>query len=129
MFSVVGEPLMNCRLVPGAGEGALQHKLVVVARLQAVLLQKRLERRSQPGDVEDGLDRATVAAAADERAVRPLAQREVEGADEDGLARAGLARDDIVAGLQLERQVGHQGEVLDAQGRQHVAVPPSEFGG
>ena len=54
---------------------------------------------------------------------------EVERADEDGFARAGFAGDDVVAGLQLQRQVGHQGEVLDAQRRQHVAVPRAEFGG
>ena len=107
-----------------AGEGALQEKLVVGARFEAVFLQERSERRAEPGDVEGGLDGATVAAAANEGAVRPLAQGEVEGANEDGLAGAGLARNDVVAGLQLERQVGHEGEVLDAQGRQHVAVPP-----
>ena len=107
----------------GAGEGALEEKLVVGARLEAVFLQKRLEGRAEPGDVEGGLDGATVAAAANEGAVGALAQGEVEGADEDGFAGAGFARNDVVAGLQLERQVGHEGEVLDAQGRQHVAVP------
>ena len=112
-----------------AGEGALQEELVVRARFKTVLLQERLERRAEAGDVEGGLDRATVAAAANEGAVRPLAQGEVEGANEDGLAGAGLARNDVVAGLQLERQVGHEGEVLDAQGRQHVTVPAAEFGG
>ncbi len=129
MFSVVGEPLMNCRLVPAAGERPFQDKLMVLARLQPVLRQKRFERRLESGDVEDRLHRATVAAAADERAVRPLAQGEVQGADEDGLPRAGLACDDVVARLQLERQVGHEGEVLDAQGRQHVAVPPVNLAG
>ena len=107
----------------GAGEGALQDELVVLARLQAIVLQKRLQRGFEPGHVEDRLDGATVAATADERAVGALAQREVEGADEDGLACAGLAGDDVVAGLPFKGQVGHQGEVLDAQGRQHVAVP------
>ncbi len=40
MASVVGEPLMNWRLAPAAGEGALEDELVVLAGLQAVLLQE-----------------------------------------------------------------------------------------
>jgi hypothetical protein len=82
-----------------------------------------LERRPEPGDIERGLDRAALAATPNEGAVGPLAQGEVQGANEHGLARARFARDDVVAGLQLERQVSHEGEVLDAQGRQHIAVP------
>ena len=107
----------------GAGEGAFQDELVVLARLQTVLLQERLQRGFEPGHVEDCLDRATVAATADKRAVGALAQREVQRADEDGLPCAGLAGDDVVARLPFKGQVGHQGEVLNAQGRQHVAIP------
>ena len=106
----------------GAGEGALEDELVVFARFQAVVFQKGFQRGLEAGDVEDRFDRATVAAAADEGAVGAFAQGEVQGADEDGFAGAGFAGDDVVAGLQLEGQVRHQGEVLDAQGRQHVTV-------
>ena len=70
-------------------------------------------------NVEHGLDRATVAAGADERAVGALAQHKVQRADEDGLAGAGFAGDDVAAGLQFQREVGHQGEVFDAQRGQH----------
>ena len=52
-------------------------------------------------------------------AVRPLAEDEVECADDDGLAGSGFARDDVAPGTQFKRQVGHEGEVLDAQGGQH----------
>jgi len=89
---------------------------VIFASLQAVLLQERLERRAQPADIEDGLHRATIAAAAQERAVGPLPQHEAQGPDENGFARARLPGNDIVTGLQLQRQIGHQREVLDAEG-------------
>ena len=112
-----------------AGEGALQEKLVVGARFETVFLQERLEGSAEPGDVESGLDRTTVAAAANEGAIRPLTQGEVESANEDGLAGTGLARDDVIAGLQLERQVSHEGEVFDAQGCQHVTVPGLNLAG
>ena len=53
------------------------------------------------------------------RAVGAFAKDEVERANDDGFARAGLAGDDIAAGLKFERQVRHEGEVFDAQRRQH----------
>ena len=71
-------------------------------------------------NIEHGLDRATFLAAADERAVGAFAEDEVERADDDGLARAGLAGDDVAAGLEFQREVGHEGEVFDAQRRQHL---------
>ena len=65
------------------------------------------------------LDRATVRAAADQRPVRARAEHEIERADDDRLARAGLAADGVVAGLKLEREVRNQREILDSQRRQH----------
>ncbi len=93
----------------GAGEGAFQEELVVCARFQPVFLEEGGQGGFEAGDVEDRLDRATIAAAADEGAVGALAQGQVQRPDEDGLAGAGLAGDDVVAGLQLQRQVGDEG--------------------
>ena len=45
---------------------------------------------------------------------------EVERADDDGLARAGFAGDDVTAGLEFQREVGHQSKIFDAQRRQHL---------
>ena len=111
---------MNWRLAPGAGEGPLEDKLVVFAGLEAVFLEKGPDGGLKAAYVEEGLDGATVGPAADEGAVGAFAEDEVEGADEDGLAGAGFAGNDVVTGPELEGQVSHQGEILDAQGRQHV---------
>jgi hypothetical protein len=112
--SVVGEPLTNWRFVPGAGERAFEDELVFLARFQAVFVQKALfQRRAgrrETRHVKDGLDGAAFLAAADERAVGAFAEDEVERADDDGLARAGFAGDDIAAGLEFQREVAHQGE-------------------
>ncbi len=132
----------------GAGEGAFQDELILFARLEAVLVQEGSQRgrsadfqtgepgvfaRNAPGQssalrrpgeqlchVEHRLHRAAILAAADERAVGAFAEDEVERADDDGLARAGLAGDDVAAGLEFQREVGHEGEILDAQRRQHL---------
>ena len=123
--SVVGEPLTNWRFVPRAGESALEDELIFLARFQAVLVQKTLEFASAARGVslnlhiEHRLDGAAFLAAADERAVGAFAEDEVERADDDGLARAGFAGDDVAAGLEFQREVAHEGEVFDAQRRQH----------
>ena len=123
MASVVGEPLMNWRLVPALVKERLRRSWWSAQGSRPFSSRNDCEGGAEPGDVEGGLDRATVAAAADEGAVGALAQGEVESANENGFAGAGFAGNDVVAGLQFERQVGHEGEVLDAQGCQHVAVP------
>ena len=104
---------------PGGGERALEDELVFLARFKAVFLQKVFQRRAEFFHIEHGFDRATFLAAADERAVGAFAEHEVERADDDGLARAGFAGDGIAAGLEFQREVGHEGEVFDAQRRQH----------
>ena len=93
---------------------------MAIARFEPVVVEKFLDRGAQAREIERGFDRAAVAAIADERAIGPLAQDEAERADEDRFAGAGLARDGVVAGLQLEGQIGDQGEVFDAQRRQHA---------
>ena len=100
-------------------EGALDDELMFFARFQPVLVEESLERRAQLAHVEGGFNRATVRATADERAVGPLAEGEVERADDDGLARAGLAGDGVVAGLEFQRQVGDEREVFDSQRGEH----------
>ena len=47
---------------------------------------------------------------------------QVESAEDDGLASAGLARDDVATRLEFQREVAHEGEVFDAQRRQHGRI-------
>ncbi len=114
-----GRAVDELAICSGAGERAFEDELIFFARLKAVLFQKTFQRRAEFFHVEHGLDGATVAAAADERAVSAFAEDEVERADDDGLARAGLAGDDVAAGLKFQREVAHEGEVFDAERRQH----------
>ena len=116
---MVGEPLTNWRLVPGGGESAFEDELIFFARFQAVFFEKDVEWRAEFRDIKHGFNRTTVAAAADERAVGAFAEDEVERADDDGFARAGFAGDDVAARLEFQREVGHEGEVFNAQRRQH----------
>jgi len=137
---VVAEPLTNWRFRSAGRERAFEDKLIFLARLQAVFLEKISKRRWSAGlrygvfritapssraggrrsalvdvqfrDVENGFDGTTVTAAADERPVGAFAEDKVKRADDDGFARAGLAGDDIAAGLELERQVRHEREVF-----------------
>ena len=109
-----------------AGEGALEDELVFFARFEAVFIQKSFQRRFQFSHVEQGLDRATVAAAADERAVGTFAQHEVQCADDDGLARASLAGDDVAARLKFQREIGDDGEVFNAQRGQHGQISATD---
>ena len=104
---------------PSAGEGALEDQLMIVAGLQAVLLQKGSERRAQFFYFEDRLDGTAVASAAEEGAVGAVAEDEVERADDDGFAGTGFAGDDVAARLEFQREVRDQREVFDAERRQH----------
>ena len=110
------------------GECALEDKPMVVAGLQAVFIEKAFQRSAQLLHVEHGLDGATVAAAADEGTIGAFAEDEVERADDDGLARAGFAGNDVEARPELERQVRNEGEVFDAKRRQHVRFGREKIG-
>src|SRR6185436_7589385 len=86
-------------------EVALEHELVFYTRLQTVRFQKGPQRRLQTRHVKHGFDGTTVAAAANQRAVGPFSQHEIERADQDGFARAGLTGDDVVTGLEFQHQI------------------------
>ena len=81
-----------------------------VDRPPAATSRTAIERLGQT--VEQGLDAGGIGAVADERRVGAGAQREPEGIDDQALAGAGLAGDDVEAGLEREadafdeRQVG-----------------------
>ena len=100
---------------PGGGENALKNQLVVRARFQSVFLKKGGRHRAALVQIEDGFDRATIATGTQESAIGPLAQQQIERADDDGFARARLPGNDIETGLQLQGQIGDQRQILDAQ--------------
>jgi hypothetical protein len=107
---------------PRIGERALEDELIFRARFQPVFIEKRIEPRAQfpIHHVEHRLHGATVLAAADQRAISPFTQHQAQCPDDDGLARTGFPRHGIAPRLEFQRQVAHQGEIFDAQRRQHV---------
>src|SRR5262245_61992892 len=52
----------------------------------------------------------------------PTAEHQTERADQDRLAGARFARDDRKSRCELKGEIGHQGEVLDSQRRQHGRI-------
>ena len=65
---------------------------------------------------EDGLHRAALRAGADQRLVRAFAEDELERADDDRLARAGLAGDRDEAGAERPFEFLDEREIADTQG-------------
>ena len=64
--------------------------------------------------VETGFHRARVRPGADEALVGALAQEQLQSADDDRFARAGLARDRDKAGRELPVEFFDQSQVFDA---------------
>ena len=98
---------------PVAEHAARDHeaRLAVRAKLgdtgQLVLVEEALR------DVELGLDIGLGTVAADRRGVRARSQQEPDGLREDRLARTGLARDGVEAGVEGQLRLADENEILD----------------
>jgi len=90
----------------------------VLAGGQARVAQQRVER-SRVGRPDHGLDHALWSPGSHERAVRAAAGEQVDRPDQHGLARTGLARDDVQALLERHRDVVDDGEILDSKAFDH----------
>jgi hypothetical protein len=110
---------------PPGGDLALEHHRVLVD-LQPALVEQAREV-VPAGDVEHALDAGAVGAGADELRARALAQQQSERADDDRLARAGLAREHVEPAGEREGQRLDDREVLDPEFGQHAraATPPA----
>ena len=61
------------------------------------------------------VDLARRGALADDGLVRPLARQQAQCAEQDALARAGLARHRRETGLEIELDLVEEGQVADAE--------------
>src|SRR5439155_1724433 len=78
------------------------------------------------GQVECAFDDSLVGAGTNDVARGPLAEQQSERIDQHGLAGAGFTRQDVEAGGERERDVGDDGEIADAQLREHYLRSRSE---
>ena len=97
-------------------------KQQVVQGLVAAALQFGADRF---GDIlEGGPDTGFLRAAAHQLAGGAVAQDRVDGVDQDGLARAGLAGQHIKAGGKFDLGFFDHGNIFDFEVRQHAVSPP-----
>ena len=99
---------------PRRGKDALQNELCVLARLHALFFEPRVQVRVVFHG-KNRLDRAALRAGADERLLRPLAEDELERADDDRLPRTRLARHRREARRERPRQLFDEREIADAE--------------
>ena len=82
------------------------------ARLRPCAVISRRTSSSSPAALEDRLDRGGVLAGADEVAGGAPAEQQADGLDEDRLAGAGLAGQDVEARVELDLDRVDDREVL-----------------
>ncbi|KAF5042482.1 hypothetical protein DSECCO2_512170 [anaerobic digester metagenome] len=71
---------------------------------------------------EHGLHQGLFPAGPDQVGRDALAEDEVQGAQDEGLARAGFAREDVQAGAELQFHVVDEGQVANAQCLEHIRL-------
>lgn len=116
-----GRPVDELAIRTGGSEGAFEDELMIFAGFKAILFEKR-GKIGNVFDAENSFDGAGIGSATDEGPVGALSEHQIQSANNDGFAGAGLARDGIVAGSELEGEVGHESKVLDAERGQHGRI-------
>ena len=71
------------------------------------------------GELEEGLHRGLVRTLPEDVGAHAAAEHEVEGADEERLARPGLPGEHVQSRAEADLHLVHHRETRDAQGRQH----------
>ena len=89
-----------------------------------LVISRRTISSSAAGVFEDRLDGRLGLAGAHQIGRRAGAEQEADGLDEDRLARARLAGQDVEAGLELDLDGLDHREVADAEEAQHVGGTP-----
>ena len=121
-----GDVVPRRRAAPGVGartavgeHTARDHEPFLVLGAQ---LRKTFELllEHSVGHVELRLDIGLLPVRADESRVSASSEQEADRLSEDGLAGAGLARDRVQPGSELELGLADEDQVLDAQAAQHA---------
>src|SRR5215470_1588918 len=94
-----GRSIDELFIATGIGESAFQDELIFFARFQTVGFEKISKRRLKSGNIEDSFDHATFTAAPYQCPVGSLAKHQAQRAYDNAFARAGFARNDVIASL------------------------------
>ena len=86
---------------------------------------RRIDQLGAGRVLEDGFDRRLLLPRPDEIGRGPAADEQPDGADEDRLARAGLAGEDVQARLELELETIDDGQIADGEEAEHRPEVPS----
>ena len=120
------ERLHADRLVVDEGAGAAVGELHAaqdhLAGIVEAVFGKDLRGRMALGHVEGGGDLALLHAMADQPGVAAAAERQREGIEQDGFARAGFAGQHREATGKLDIEPFDQDDVTDRQTRQHAKL-------
>ena len=108
---------VDVRLAAAAGVDGPAHQHARFVRVADVLRPHPLDHRGSGAEL--GADLRARRAFAHHVGVGALAEREQQGVDEDGLARAGLAGEHGEAGREVEFERLDDDEVADCQRQQH----------
>lgn len=84
------------------------------AGFQTVFIQKRCNRCPHRHDVKHSLNHASIRTRSNHRTIRSLADYQMDGPKNDRFSRSGFTRDHVETAFQFEREVCHQGEILDS---------------
>ena len=109
----MGEPLTNWRFAPVAEKLRFTISSPWHGSIPASLNWGF--SRSKVGSFEHGLDRADIGSGTDQGFVGPLAEKQLQRADNDRFARARLSGDGGESRTELPFQVLDQRQVLDSQ--------------
>jgi hypothetical protein len=95
----------------GGGDGTLDEKLAVGARVNAEIFEGCVEFLGAGFGIEDGLDRALVGAKANQRAISFFSDEEFQSANNDGLSRTCFTGDDGEPASDVPVEFLNEGEV------------------
>ncbi len=109
-------PAVDARHRPAVGAHfAGQHEEIGVIAFQAVLGQQRHDPGRRRPKLERALDFGALRAGAHHIGRRAIPEQEVDGVDDDGLARAGFAGEHIEARRENQIEPIDDGQVADTE--------------
>ena len=130
LAELLEERQRRVRVVQEHSPAAAPHELaphdeLAVLERDAVVLKKR-DHGALPGSVEDGFDGGGLGAGPDRLGgLRPLAEQQRQGVDENRLPRPRLAGEHVQARPERDGQRLDDGEVTDPELSEHSRPPPA----